>query len=130
LERVVSYPVLADGATFALSAQSRLVPATMAGPAALANLHVTWPGGHWREGLLDFALTVAVALRLTSRLSLARTAAWLMAPPPYALLLAGLRGGILLVPFLAAANLLGKRLGKVLPRRHPLPSLTYPPEMP
>jgi hypothetical protein len=102
---------LLDVASFASAGQARPVPPTLVGAATLANLLLVWPGGHWREGLADVALTVALALRLTAAAPLRTALAWLLGASlaPFAVLLAGVHGGLPLVPFLAAAALLGER---------------------
>ncbi|MBX5464434.1 MAG: hypothetical protein IRZ26_02630 [Clostridia bacterium] len=99
-----------DIASFASGAQARPVPATLEGPATLANLLVVWSGGHWREGLLDLALMVAFALRLTAAAPVGTALAWLLAASlaPFGVLLAGISRGLPLVPFYAAATLLSE----------------------
>ncbi|MCL8208211.1 MAG: hypothetical protein K6V97_09105 [Actinomycetia bacterium] len=109
---------LADVASFALAVQTRPVPPTLVGPSTLANVLLVWPGGHWREGLVDVALTVALALRLRVMRPLLTTILWLLGASlaPFAVSLAGVHGGVPLVPFYAAAALLGERSGRTSAR--------------
>lgn len=83
-------------ATFASGAEARPAAPAETGAVTLANILVVWPGGHWRDGLLDVAVTVALALRLTAETTVGTAVFWLLAAsltPCFVVLAAGVHGG-------------------------------------
>jgi len=95
---------LLDLASFASGVQSQGGPSPSASPNFVSNLTVLWTGGHFREGILDIAVLVGTAARWTRtwRPGTVLVLALLAALAPSGLVAAGWRGGLPLVPFMAA----------------------------
>jgi hypothetical protein len=101
---VLTMLALLDLASFASGLQSRGGPSPSASPDLVGNFTVLWAGGHLREGVLDIAVLTGAAVRWirTWRLAAVLVLAMLAALAPWGLVTAGWRGGLPLVPFLAA----------------------------
>ncbi len=111
---VLTVLALLDLASFASGVQSRGVPSPGAGPVFVGNFTVLWTGGHFREGTLDIAVLTGAAVRWiwTWRLAAVLVLAMLAALAPWGLVAAGWRGGLPLVPFLAAGYALSVALAQ------------------
>ncbi|MHB8313545.1 MAG: hypothetical protein ACYDD0_09645 [Candidatus Dormibacteria bacterium] len=105
---------LLDLASFASGVQSRGGPSPSASPELVSNFTVLWTGGRLREGVLDIAVLTAAAVRWirTWRLAAVLVLAMLAALAPWGLVAAGWRGGLPLVPFLAAVYALSMPLAR------------------
>ena len=111
---VLTVLALLDLASFASGVQSRGGPGPSSGPALVGNFTVLWPGGHFREGGGDIAVLAAATVRWarTWRPAAVLVLALAAALAPWGLIAAGWRGGLPLVPFLAAAYALSAALAR------------------
>lgn len=90
-----------DIASFVFAVHAKSDPSGSAGPILLGNLTVLWVSGHFREGVLDIAVLAALVVRWSRQWVIGAVIAFVLVASllPFALVLAGIRGGLPLLPF-------------------------------